>query len=563
MLKIKPSQITLPAILVLGFALRFVAVNFGLPHLYHADEPIVVNHALAYGAGDFNPHFFKIPPLISYLLFAAYGVFYLIGNLTGVFSGIEAFEIQFYADPSSYYLIARIIFGVIIGTATIGVLYRFADKYFDRTVAYVSALFLAVSFLHVRDSHYIYTDISLVLVLVCAFHVFGGMMDKRHSLKEHFGMGLMIGLATAIKYNGILIAVPYLLLSLCCRKDNRFILKEWTFAMVGAVMIFILLNPFSVLSFSEFLHQIRQEADAHSGVMWYHHLFYSLSEGIGIPLLVMSLLGIVSSLGRFDVMKAAIALFCLVYYMVICLWGQGYDRYVLPIVPFMCLMAASFVSLCRREHDRGRTVLMMALILCAVTPNIIKGFVFNGIMLQDDTRTLAKKWVEEHIPSGSTLGLEGIFFMPRLMHSREQLLEKKARISDTASVSSAQKRRIDYAIKKVSEGVSAYHLYYLSDSIDDENEFLFAGPKIPYDYEALKDLGIEYVITTRRNQKERNSEFKKLLEESAELVWTVTPYRSKDILWPIDIYPLTGGPFMMSDLLRRYRNGYQIKVYKL
>ena len=70
----------LAGILLLALALRITGIQFGLPHLYHADEPIVVNHALAYGAGDLNPHFFKIPPLVSYLLFVVYGAAYLIGR---------------------------------------------------------------------------------------------------------------------------------------------------------------------------------------------------------------------------------------------------------------------------------------------------------------------------------------------------------------------------------------------------------------------------------------------------------------------------------------------------
>ena len=65
-------------ILLLGFLLRSVAVHFGLPELYHADEPNVVNRALAYGTGDLNPHYFKIPPAVSYWVFFSYG-FYFIG----------------------------------------------------------------------------------------------------------------------------------------------------------------------------------------------------------------------------------------------------------------------------------------------------------------------------------------------------------------------------------------------------------------------------------------------------------------------------------------------------
>ena len=86
-------------ILAAAFLLRATGINFGLPYLYHQDEPIVVNHALAYGAGDFNPHFFKLPPLLSYLLFIVYGAAYLT---MAVFHGYSKNDllIHFFRDPS-------------------------------------------------------------------------------------------------------------------------------------------------------------------------------------------------------------------------------------------------------------------------------------------------------------------------------------------------------------------------------------------------------------------------------------------------------------------------------
>jgi len=94
------DRLWLCSILLIGFSLRLWGVHFGLPHLYHADEPIVVNHALAYGTGDFNPHFFKIPPLVSYLLFICYGVFFVLGRAFGFFAGVQDFEFLFYSRES-------------------------------------------------------------------------------------------------------------------------------------------------------------------------------------------------------------------------------------------------------------------------------------------------------------------------------------------------------------------------------------------------------------------------------------------------------------------------------
>src|SRR3989338_10346766 len=92
-------------ILAAAFSLRIWGIRLGLPELYHADEPIVVNHALAYGASDLNPYFFKIPPLISYLLSTAYGFYFILGHIMGQFSGVDNFARLFLTDPSSFYFL--------------------------------------------------------------------------------------------------------------------------------------------------------------------------------------------------------------------------------------------------------------------------------------------------------------------------------------------------------------------------------------------------------------------------------------------------------------------------
>src|SRR3989338_4781985 len=77
------------SVFIIAFTLRIYGIGFGL---YHADEPIIVNHALAYATGDLNPHFFKIPPLASYLLFFVYGIYFIAGKLLGFFQSVSDFE---------------------------------------------------------------------------------------------------------------------------------------------------------------------------------------------------------------------------------------------------------------------------------------------------------------------------------------------------------------------------------------------------------------------------------------------------------------------------------------
>src|SRR3989338_3505548 len=112
------SHKTFWVIFIGAFCLRVTGASFGLPQIMHQDEPIVVNHALAYSDFDLNPHFFKIPPLLSYLVFMVYGFAYLLLHfLAGVSK--ESFALAFFRDPTLFYIAARFLFGVVLGTASV------------------------------------------------------------------------------------------------------------------------------------------------------------------------------------------------------------------------------------------------------------------------------------------------------------------------------------------------------------------------------------------------------------------------------------------------------------
>src|SRR3990167_579766 len=142
-----PAYWAICLIIGLAFFLRIWGLSFGLPELYHADEPIVVNHALAYGTGDLNPHFFKIPPLVSYLLFGVYGFYFLFLKVFGWVGSVSDFQLLFLGDPGSFYWLARFIFGALCGTATVYLLYRLVKRHFTVQHGLAAAFFLAAAFL--------------------------------------------------------------------------------------------------------------------------------------------------------------------------------------------------------------------------------------------------------------------------------------------------------------------------------------------------------------------------------------------------------------------------------
>jgi hypothetical protein len=73
-------------LIALGLGLRVWGISFGLPYLYHPDEPVGAGVAInMVRTGDLNPHSFGYGSLFFYLNALAYGLYFVLGRLVGLF----------------------------------------------------------------------------------------------------------------------------------------------------------------------------------------------------------------------------------------------------------------------------------------------------------------------------------------------------------------------------------------------------------------------------------------------------------------------------------------------
>ena len=559
-------------ILALGLLIRLWGISFGLPDLYHADEPIVVNHALAYGTGDLNPHFFKIPPLTSYVLFVIYGLFYLIARCLSWIHSTSDFQNLFFQDPSSFYLLGRMILGAFLGTATILVFYRLIKRFFSQEHAILCGFFLAFSFLHVRDSHYIYTDIPLLLLIVASFFPIFKILE-RGKKKDYLIFGLLAGAAVATKYNGVFIFIPFLLAHFQKEKfkpssffDSRLVLAGFV-----ALATYSLLNPFTWLDFHSFFQETFLQSRAEGFMGFAHHLIYSLAGGVGIPILLLTLWAVFLFVVRLradlktqkGAKKIVLLSFIATYYLILCFKSQPYDRYVLPLVPFVIFFAAEGV-VAIRERLKFSKVMVWVLVYLIALPGIIKIYLSDQLFAREDIRTVAKQRVMSIIPPGSKIALDVSSSMPSLRPNVAQLEEKKKYLlSLPSSHAKGQLRRLDSLIEQAKKDNEArYELYFLNNN-KEGSAFLFTQPSIPYDLKGLARLGIQYVIAARINR-DYEKEFYQSLTNQATLLAKFSPYKDRSLANSIDEHdPLTGGPFSWWELKARERNGHTLELYKL
>jgi 4-amino-4-deoxy-L-arabinose transferase-like glycosyltransferase len=94
-----------------------------------------------------------------------------------------------------------------MGTATVLVIYAVVRPLFDRLVGLVASSFLALAFLHVRDSHYATTDVPMTFFVMTAMlaivRVFRGARRD-----DAWLAGVLSGFAIATKYTALPLAAP-------------------------------------------------------------------------------------------------------------------------------------------------------------------------------------------------------------------------------------------------------------------------------------------------------------------------------------------------------------------
>lgn len=422
-------------ILLIALSLRLYALNFGLP-LAEArpDELTIAFQAMKFGTFDFNPHSFNYPSLFKYIVFVIFGVYYAIGRVLGIFSGQEDFLRSFFTGAVDFRLLMRLL-SALMGTVGVALLLR------GRSGQY-GAFFLAICFLHVRDSHFGVTDISMI-TLATATVLAAMSLLKQRSLVMALLAGALGGLATSTKYNGALLCIPIAFAALLPSAGMPWWPDRGRWQRLGAAALamiggFVLGTPYALLDVSTFIkdfsyetHHLAEGQFVDVGLGWVHHLSDSLRYGMGIPLLSAGILGIIFGFYKDYRQSLVLYSFPLVYYLFIGRGETAFFRYILPVVPFLCMAAGALV---------GRFRYAWGLALMVALPSIFSSLSALRIMGQGDTRDAMGAWIEGHLPNGAVLVHAGTYSgAPMLQRNVENQTREYAAKAGRADVAGFRK----------------------------------------------------------------------------------------------------------------------------
>jgi hypothetical protein len=218
------QRLALFAIVALAASLRFTGLAMGLRHVPHQDESdYVINTRTMVEAGDLDHRFYRYPGLFFYLL--APGIAWLGPGR---------------AHGPEVYLVSRALIAAA-GSLNPALLAWVARRLGHPLAGLAGALLLAVSPVGVQTAHEVRPDVLLegfgILLLPLLFRT---GPELRHDVRA----GALIGVATAVKFTGLLM-LPGYLLARWLQPGPR--LRGSAAAVALAVALPVIFTPYAIL----------------------------------------------------------------------------------------------------------------------------------------------------------------------------------------------------------------------------------------------------------------------------------------------------------------------------
>lgn len=450
LIKLIQRNKTLFIILILAFGLRFVGL---VPNVLHPDESPLQDFSKQLllnilTKGDFDPHTFKYGSLMYYIHALFYlpvvGVSYFLNVLnTLVSSGFASrplpFESFFIENIAKYdyqlLWIGRSI-TALLGGASVYVLYLIGKKLFNEKTGLMASFLLAISPLHVRDSHYITTDVPSLFFILVSF-LFLVYLVHEGKWKWYILSGLFIGISSTVRYFPVAVLAYPIAVILAFEKQ-----KSWL-AKIFVGLIFIFIGVFIGLPFlflrasgpSLFMKDLEQYA-----FPWYStsistfafsiinfvssggkatipgiatllpskfipfYASFVFFNAFGILPTLFSLFGIVLVLRKFLKKFLLLVVIPLITFVYSSFYIPAvYERLILPTIPFLAIFASCLIWSLRSKlnqifgESKGRLAffIVVALVLCSP---LKKSTLSSWSCSRESIHDQGRAFIEKNIP---------------------------------------------------------------------------------------------------------------------------------------------------------------------
>ncbi len=430
--------------IILGCSLRFVGLTRGDSSFvidgasqyerafyhFHPDETALIQAAL-------DPIDPLAPKITSYGMLPIYllrGVLEFNNTILG-----QDFTNQKSPDRVRYvYFTARIL-AVLVSCLTLYLVWLLGARWFNDLTGLLAVCVVAAAPMAIQLAHFYTVDGLFTLLILATMYALLRALE-RPDWRWFVLTGILIGLSGAVRLIGLSAGFILLVGHVIHQRQLKAVLTPsiWL-AGLSAVLCLLALQPFLVLNYDmifqdmnpyglgfamnwargEFL-TIWSLVDIHT-IPYLHHWSHLWPLGVGWPLTILFIFGLSYSLWKIDHQKGLILLWIGIYFYVIGGLQAKPIRYLLPMLPFLALLSADFCIWFIRSPQFVR-VRKLAIGICAAVfvYSTIYGVAFASLYTREDSRIQAARWIDQHIPANSRIGVErGGFSMRGMINSEK------------------------------------------------------------------------------------------------------------------------------------------------
>lgn len=430
-------------ILALALALRLHGINWDSGAQVHPDERAisgwVSNLQFPHGLGDLfdrNSHWnpttrpdgthdpagFNYGSLPMYLAFL-FG--HLMDWLAGIFPWWSSWK-GAYAYGGN--MLAGRVLSAFADTVTVFLVCLIATRLAGKLTGLYAAALAAFAVLSIQLAHF--STVDAMLATLATGTVLACMDLFTHGRpRDYILAGIWLAAAVATKASAVPLVAVVLGAHLWYRWRAGDLLGWRTYvyplislyAFLAALFVF---QPYTFSDWSDFWTAVQTQRDLADGttVVFYTRkwagttpIIYPFQQltlySLGLPLALLAYAGVVYEAIRVWTPRrnagALVLLFVLVYFASAGILYMKYLRYMMPIVPSLCILAALFVSALVRNRLWlvGRLVRPIGMALGGVVLLLTAcyGLAYEHIYAQPITHIQATCWLYAHVPSGTPL----------------------------------------------------------------------------------------------------------------------------------------------------------------
>tara|TARA_B100001029_G_scaffold116271_1_gene96326 strand:- start:3256 stop:7125 length:3870 start_codon:yes stop_codon:yes gene_type:complete len=400
-IKEKNFYIVVTAISIIGFLLRFYGINWDNGLLFHPDERQLLMISSQMNLNNLDPGWYNYGTFPLYLL-----------EFFSLNSEWNIYELRF---PGR-------ILSSIFDSSTIIISGLIGRKLYSNITGILASFFYSICVLAIQTSHFFVVDTFLTFftTLIIFYCI---KLNEKLTVKRTIIVGILFGISLTIKISSalilgiILIVIVFNINSSKGRLND--LLKYYILVLFSSFLTFFILNPFSLINYSDFLLASKTQSNMARGLIdfpytrqyinttpYIYHLIQLVKTSLG-P--IAGLIGIFSILFAFRKLEInnhrnllILFLWFLIYFGFFGAIHTKFLRYMLPIIPIISIFSSYMISYLLSKSRKYKR-LYIAMVIILLSGSLHYTFSFMQIYSGDHESINAGKFIDKEFEEGSVL----------------------------------------------------------------------------------------------------------------------------------------------------------------